>query len=56
MLPRVLRWALTPVAADLVDAQATVFAELRAIVALVDVLFAGLSVKESRACANKGGI
>lgn len=52
MLPRVLRWAPALVAADLVDARAPVFTKLGAL-ALVDVLIAGLSGKEGRACANE---
>lgn len=53
VLARVLRWALALVAADLVDARATISAERRVLVTLVDVLFAGLSEKEGCACADE---
>lgn len=56
VLPRVLRWALAAVAADLVDAHTAVFAERRVCVALVNVLFAGLSREEGRAGAEEEGL
>lgn len=56
VLPCVLRGTLASVAADLVDALSTVFTTRRVAVALVDVLFAGLSEEERSACADEGGI
>lgn len=56
VLPCVLRGTLTSVAADLVDALSTVFAARRVGVALVDVLFAGLSEEERGACADERGV
>lgn len=52
MLAYVLCGALASVAADIVYAHAVVLAGRRASVALVDVLFAGLSREEGRAGAD----
>jgi len=54
--PCVLRWALTSVAADLVDAHAAVSAEWRVGVALIDVLFARFSREERCAAADEEGL
>lgn len=56
MLARVLLWALAPVPANLVDAYPAVLAGRWACIALVDVLFAGLSGEERRAGADEVGL
>lgn len=56
VFPIVLCWALASVAAHFVDAQPAVFTEWRLNVALIDVLFAGLSREERRARANEEGL
>lgn len=56
VLARVLLRALATVAADVVDAHAAVLAGRRARIALVDVLFAGLSGEEGRAGTDVVGL
>lgn len=56
MFACVLQWALASVAADFIDADPPIFAGCRACIALVDVLFAGLSREEARAGTDVVGL
>lgn len=56
MLARVLLWALASVPANLIDAHTAVLAGRRACIALIDVLFAGLSREEWRAGTDVVGL
>lgn len=56
VLACVLLWALTPVATDLIDAHAAILAGRRVSVALVHILFTGLSREEGSADANILGL